>query len=161
MLFRFERIIQAVMKINLADVTLEVTEEHGDLSVDAMWRGDSIGYAYCGLGVSEIEISNIVVKSNVPVPDTFIKKVCSACGIAFTGADMRGNGVGSLLLNRVIEEAKGRGVREIWGSIVQKDLDVSPFLLAWYARHGFVITEPDERCIKGSVKKVQLEVNPI
>lgn len=55
----------------------------------------------------------------------------------------RGNGLGTILLDRIVLLAGTSGVAKIWGGIVQKDMDESPFLLEWYQRHGFSVEAPE------------------
>ena len=147
------------MKINPADVVVEIRDEGDEWFIEALWQGYRIGYAECMI-VSDLEVQlcNIVVENNVPVPDTFVKKLCNAFGCAFSGEDFRGNGIGSLLLDRTISESKLRGCREIWGSIIQKDQETTPFLLEWYTRHGFSILPPDKQCLRNAVQKIQLKI---
>lgn len=55
----------------------------------------------------------------------------------------RGSGLGTMLLDRIMSWAGTSGVTKIWGGIVQKDIDESPFLLEWYQRHGFTVEAPE------------------
>lgn len=49
----------------------------------------------------------------------------------------RGRGLGSLPLGQIVTWGETAGVSEVWGGIVQKGTDETPFLLEWYDRHGF------------------------
>ena len=147
------------MKIDIAAVNVEVVEDANGWVVEAMWQEYRIGQAYCRfLEKSEIQLYDLAVESNVPVPNTFGKKLLNALGAAFTGEDFRGNGVGSLILDRLISESKRRGIAIIWGSVLKDDVERTPFLLEWFKRRGFSISAPDKRCLPNAVKKIQLDL---
>lgn len=50
-------------------------------------------------------------------------------------------GIGSALLARALEYATRAEVRQIIGGVTGADLTVSPFLLKWYEKMGFSISE--------------------
>lgn len=54
--------------------------------------------------------------------------------------NFRRRGLGAHLLPYLIEQAKRRGVRRIEGKLTQSDLVNTPFLPAWYTKHGFRVT---------------------
>ena len=56
----------------------------------------------------------------------------------------RRRGVGSRLLTEFLAICQRRAVREVVGSVVQHDLDATPTLMEWYARHGFKKRVPSE-----------------
>jgi GNAT superfamily N-acetyltransferase len=74
---------------------------------------------------------------------------------------LRGRGIGSRILGRVLTEAEAIGAAEVWGSVVPSDIDRSPLLLQWYERHGFVITNPDHVCIPAAVKKISRQIESL
>jgi GNAT superfamily N-acetyltransferase len=60
-----------------------------------------------------------------------------------TKKNFRGRGLGSLLLELAINYARRRGLRQIRGFVVRKDLAATPWLLDWYSRYGFQIIPND------------------
>jgi len=67
--------------------------------------------------------------------------------------------LGSAMLQIVVEEATRKGAVQIWGVIVDHDVHSAPWLPAWYQKHGFDLSEPDEECtkdLKNAVKKITL-----
>jgi GNAT superfamily N-acetyltransferase len=70
----------------------------------------------------------------------------------------RGRGIGSELLRRVFEKAAELAMHEIWGGVTAKDIGATPFLLAWYERNGFIVSERDDKCIETAVKKISREL---
>lgn len=51
----------------------------------------------------------------------------------------RGRGLGTALLNALIEQARAWSVVAIRGYVRRRDLEAQPHLLDWYARHGFAV----------------------
>ena len=66
----------------------------------------------------------------------------------------RRQGIGTALLQRVLDSADATGVREICGDVTQDDIETCPGLLRWYERHGFVVREPDDQSIRTAAQKV-------
>jgi hypothetical protein len=60
----------------------------------------------------------------------------------------------------VLSEAEKIKVTEVSGSIVKRDIDRTPSLLAWYARHGFTISEPNDEGMENAVKKISIRLTP-
>jgi GNAT superfamily N-acetyltransferase len=56
--------------------------------------------------------------------------------------DYRRRGLGSAMLRVVINQATARGFKSIDGSVTVGDLIASPYLLGWYRKHGFKVTQP-------------------
>jgi len=47
---------------------------------------------------------------------------------------------------------------EIWGSVTQEDIHQTHYLLDWYQRRGFTISNPDEECVHTAAKKIVLKL---
>lgn len=69
-------------------------------------------------------------------------------------ASFRRRGIGSRLLAEVINKAAELEMEQVWGSITADDIATTPYLLAWYKRSGFIISEPDAECIETAAKKI-------
>ena len=69
---------------------------------------------------------------------------------------LKHRGIGSQILDMLIAKARSEGIADIYGSVTQDDIENTPYLIDWYQRHGFVLTEPDQECIPGAKKKIVL-----
>ena len=72
---------------------------------------------------------------------------------------LKHRGIGNQLLDQLVAKAKSEGITEIYGSVTHDDVVRTPYLLAWYQRHGFVITEPDQDCLPNAKVKIVLKLN--
>ena len=75
-----------------------------------------------------------------------------------TGKQYRGRGLGSSLLQHVIDYARRRGLKQIRGFVTTKDLAAGPQLLEWYARHGFQVLENRGRSPASVAARIILEL---
>ena len=48
-------------------------------------------------------------------------------------------GLGTILLQEIIQFAKFRQVKKLQGSLTQQDVSKNPRLIKWYRKHGFQI----------------------
>ena len=120
------------------DISCDVSLDDDNLEVRAFWKQEhEIALADCML----------LPGNAVKLVDIKFDPVCqlSATGIAkifskpIRAADLRGLGIGSRLLELVISESKMVGADEIWGSVVESDLQQNRNLLGWYQQHGFQV----------------------
>ena len=131
----------------------------GDLwDVDAQWHDRQVGYARCTRTAGRLMLGELRVKDNLPVPWPFLDCLRLLLGIPCRRLDFRKQGIGSRLLERILAEAARAGVTEILGSVTQEDIDKTPALLDWYARHGFTVEEPVAACITTAVRKITLKI---
>ncbi|MEA5499433.1 GNAT family N-acetyltransferase [Limnoraphis robusta Tam1] len=56
--------------------------------------------------------------------------------------DYRRKGLGTYLLQYIIDLAKTKGVNKIYGSLTEQDINENPNLINWYKKHGFKIEPP-------------------
>lgn len=68
----------------------------------------------------------------------------------------RQRGLGTQLLQFVINEAQKHGVRKIYGSLVQEDINSNPNLANWYKKHGFQIEDPFDESLPDAVAGISL-----
>ena len=76
--------------------------------------------------------------------------------IVLESEKLKHRGIGSQLLDMLITKARSEGIAVIYGSVTQDDIENTPYLLDWYQRHGFVLTEPDQECNPSAKKKIVL-----
>ncbi len=63
-------------------------------------------------------------------------------GAEFEPMSYRQRGLGTLLLDNVIEHARKLGASSLRGEVFQADVENHPGLLNWYERHGFIQSMP-------------------
>jgi GNAT superfamily N-acetyltransferase len=111
-------------------------DEADDFDIEARIGVVRIGYAWATSEDDRLHLADIRVDEQAP-------EVKSLAGLR--GRSFRGHGIGSELLKRVLHKADTSGIRETWGTVTKADL--TPSLLRWYERNGFVIVDPDEECV--------------
>ncbi len=127
------------VEIDPAEVNIEARRYDRLFFVDATWRGCQAGMAKCVwddhertrllLADLKVEHDKLIEKERLLWPER--------------RANFRRLGIGRRLLREVVRQAPLMGARELFGKIVDLDLEPRPFLLDWYAREGFEIREPD------------------
>ncbi|HRZ13565.1 MAG TPA: GNAT family N-acetyltransferase [Kiritimatiellia bacterium] len=78
--------------------------------------------------------------------------------IVLENSKYKGRGIGRRLLDAFLKTAQESGITEIWGSVTQDDIEQTPYLLDWYARLGFTISDPDEECVHTAAKKIVMKL---
>ena len=118
-----------------------VSEIEGDLAlIFAIWESRTIGRLTGLLDSSAAHLQDVVVEDSMP-----IKRGLSDRLVGRTRArSFRGQGIGSKLLTEFLTICRSRGVTQVIGAVVQRDIDATPGLLDWYARHGFQKRAPSE-----------------
>lgn len=111
-------------------------EDEDDIDLTATCNGRQIGYLRTSRNRDRLRIDDFHVNE-----------------------DHRRHGIGHELLVRLLSEAKHGGIQEVWGSIVDRDLSESPFLLDFYQRHNFELREPDAECLPHATKKIVYRFN--
>ncbi len=137
-------------------ITFQVNE--CDLYIDAMWEGRRIGHLWCTITGKRLKIDDLVVDDHFQIPPRTFESFYSLLGIPRKVISFRRRGIGSDMLDRLIVEASALGVEEVWGSVVEKDVNRSASLLRWYEHRGFTILEPDDECMLAAVKKISRRI---
>ena len=75
-----------------------------------------------------------------------------------TEMNYRNRGLGSALLKLMLDLAKRKGMRTVFGSIVRKDILRNPHLIRWYLNRGFNVTAQFEGCISDAETYIHFEV---
>ena len=119
-------------------------EDCGDFCVEALLNDRQIGYANCAVEPRRIKLCDIRVHDRLEYRRSLIDRLFS--GSQTYVQSFRRCGVGKALLGRVFVEVTRLEATEIWGVVVQSDLQESPFLMDWYQRNGFEISGLDEEC---------------
>lgn len=77
------------------------------------------------------------------------------CGMKNEAHDFQRKNVGTTLIQELLVVSKQRGIRRIYGSIVQKDIEMNPKLLTWYEKRGFKIIQADVENLGNAIKKIE------
>jgi GNAT superfamily N-acetyltransferase len=72
--------------------------------------------------------------------------------------DYRRRGLGTHLLQFAIKKARQRGIKRIYGSLTQKDINNNPSLVKWYKKYGFEILPPSQENIENAVFGISLDL---
>lgn len=140
------------------EASIRVIREDDDLDVEAYLQERRVGHAWCVLEGRRLLIADIRVDDRHLVRWPFCHNLLRRLGVPCRWVSFRGRGIGGRMLKRLLLEAEAIGVEEVWGSVVQSDIDRSPFLIQWYVRHGFAVTEPDGECVNDAVHKISLSM---
>jgi GNAT superfamily N-acetyltransferase len=70
----------------------------------------------------------------------------------------RNRGLGSALLRLMVDLAKRRGMKTVFGSIVRKDILRNPHLIRWYLNRGFNLTTQFQGCIPEAETYIHFEI---
>ena len=57
-----------------------------------------------------------------------------------------------------IKKARQRGIKRIYGSLTQEDINNNPNLVKWYEKHGFAILPPSQENIENAVCGISLDL---
>jgi ribosomal protein S18 acetylase RimI-like enzyme len=70
----------------------------------------------------------------------------------------RRRGLGTHLLQFAIKKARQRGIKRIYGSLTQEDINNNPSLVKWYKKYGFEILPPSQENIENAVFGISLDL---
>jgi hypothetical protein len=73
-------------------------------------------------------------------------------------SNYRNRGLGSELIEILLDLAAGRKGKVIFGSLIKEDIIINPRLLAWYTNRGFTVSGPFPTCIPDAETYVRYEV---
>ena len=127
--------------------------------LDAVCRRRPVAYVRSVRKADRLLLSDIKVDDAVPMPWPVLDEVRILLQIDCPTRSFRRLGIGTLLLTRLIAEAKERGIKEIWGSVTPSDIIASPHLLQWYRKFGFSVENPDGECLAGASWKISLTLS--
>ena len=99
-------------------------------------------------------LGSIEVRDDVVLLNSFASRMLRKIRPSYEFKSFRECGLGSRLILMLVEHCRDQGFNEIYGSVVQSDLDETPRLLSWYRKFGFEALPPDDRCLSGSVSMV-------
>lgn len=117
-----------------------------------------MGHAWCWIEGERLRISDLKVDGRAFIPYPFAHNLLMALCVPPRSRNFRRRGIGDLIMQEVFSEARKAGIRELWGSVMQADIERAPWLLDWYGRLGFAVMEPDAECIPGAARKILMRI---
>jgi ribosomal protein S18 acetylase RimI-like enzyme len=72
--------------------------------------------------------------------------------------DYRRMVLGTHLLQFAIKKARQHGIKRIYGSLTQEDINNNPNLVKWYKKHGFEILPPSQENIENAVFGISMNL---
>lgn len=121
------------------------------------WR---VGYAYCSFDGKVMRLNDILVDDDVVLPPRTLLHALWRILSKPKPLEMRGQGLGTAMLQQVVEETHARGAERIVGLVTPEDRRNNPELLAWYAKHGFVALEQPDKTV-GQWQEIVLTLRPV
>ena len=79
-------------------------------------------------------------------------------GMRNEAPDFRCKGIGTALTSQMLLVAEQQGIKRIYGSIVQSDVDANSNLMQWYEKMGFCTQEPDDECLSHAIHKIEMRL---
>ena len=108
-----------------------------------------IGYANVWVVGSEFKIHDIRLIEPRVLKRTWVDRTLFR---APRITNYRRRGLGTILLQKVIEFAKIHGFESITGDIVAQDATANPRLISWYEKHGFEFTPSGHHKNHGKIR---------
>ncbi len=141
--------------IDDSDVTYEMHLDHGNFLAWAKVGGRRVGdLATVNQGSRVMLLGFVEAYDAVSVSDSVIARLIRKVRPDFKIESFRKRGIGTQLLLMLLAHCRENDIAEIYGSVVQSNLDENPGLLGWYQKHGFEVRSPDSRCLRGAVSMV-------
>ena len=137
---------------------LEFKEQDGGLYW-LIFKGEcKVGYALCrqeeaSLRINDLKITDVYIQPS-PRVFLFLRRIL---GILPVKVSCRRKGLGSALLETIIQWTRQEGLESIVGYLAEFDVKEYPDLHLWYERHGFKYEETPNR--DQFVGKVSLLLN--
>ena len=149
------------MKVNPAQISIKFMDHDGHWIFNAKWKDRRIGYVWCTLEENRLHISDFVVEQALCVPwsPRWLNDLRCFLRIACPRRNFRGLGIGSRLMDVMIDQARRTGIFEAWGSVTMDDIKATKHLLSLYESRGFEVLEPDEECLPNAAKKILLTLD--
>jgi len=150
---------------------LKVVEDSDDsFHIEIRRKGAWAGYAdYQRYPLNtEIVEANIYIRDDSDSPrssldcsnlPTWLKENITVTEIKRDSKNYRHQGLGTKLLDLLIEHAKERMMQRLYGSIMKKDIDKTPGLVGWYEWLGFQRCDPYQGCIANAEVWIFIDLN--
>jgi GNAT superfamily N-acetyltransferase len=141
---------------------IRVLEDSNDFfHVELRQGGQYVGEAKCLVRVPDtMELTDIRIRDDSDPPESTIERIMKIAAESKSNMkSYRRRGIGTALLQLVIDHVRERQLSRICGSIVEKDIERTPNLIEWYEKRGFKKGGPYPGCINKAVAWIQLELS--
>ena len=129
-------------------------DNDGHWYAEAFAGGRRIGKAWATLEGTRLHLAELKVENEQLIPWTGLLRFLRWLRVRPRKMNFRGCGVGLALFDCLLAQSTRAGVTEMWGSVMPNDIRITPFLLSFYKKRGFVILPPDDDCITGAAYKI-------
>lgn len=121
-------------------------------------REKRVGKAYCILKESKsLLLADLIISADAyfeNLQDKFFKLTHW-----FEPTDYRRKGLGSYLLKFIINLAKNQGIKKIYGSLTEQDIEANPNLINWYQKYGFKLEAPTSEEVETAKYRICLDLD--
>lgn len=136
-------------------LTYDVHDDPDFFNVFVMAEGIRVGQLLVErVGANRARLSDVKVMAKYKRRWTLTGMLTNAWRHGFSPIELRNRGMGADLLNRLAEWCENRQIDEVYGSVVQSDLQETPSLPGWYEKRGFNVGPPSGECLPHAVKMV-------
>jgi hypothetical protein len=132
--------------MDLSRLEFVVTAEGTVFDIDGRMDGLRVARAVCVRTGDRLLLGDISLEQDVSPPWPILHRR--------RPRQLERRGIGTALLKRLLQEAEAAGISEIKGSVTLDAIVTQPWLLSWYKKHGFEVTEADAGSLRGSKKMV-------
>jgi predicted N-acetyltransferase YhbS len=134
-------------------------EEDSYFIAKLLYRNNEVGKLHCVLSPPDnLMIGDIIIHSDVIHAPEHLGAALLRRLVEPKPIDYRRRGLGTHLLQFAIKKARQRGIKRIYGSLTQEDINNNPNLVKWYKKHGFEILPPSQENIKEAVLGISLDL---
>ncbi|WP_333265830.1 GNAT family N-acetyltransferase [Microcoleus sp. S36a_B3] len=106
----------------------------------------------------KLMIGNLIIYSDVIHAPEHLGAALLRLVVKPKPIDYRRMGLGTHLLKFAIKKARQRGIKRIYGSLTQKDINNNPNLVRWYKKYGFEILPPSQENIENAAFGISLDL---
>ena len=124
-----------------------------------LYRNSEVGMLQCVLyPPDKLMIGDIIIHGDVIHTPSHLGAALLRLLVKPKPIDYRRMGLGTHLLQFAIKKARQWGIKQIYGSLTQEDINNNPNLVKWYEKHGFAILPPSAENIENTVCGISLNL---
>src|SRR4028119_1779002 len=124
-----------------------------------LYRNSEVGRLECVLyPPDKLVIGDILIRDDVIHAPEHLGAALLRLLVEPKPIDYHRRGLGTYLLQFAIKKARQRGIKRIYGSLTQEDINNNPNLVKWYKKHGFEILSPSQENIENTVFGISMNL---
>ena len=140
-----------------------IVHENSDDFFDAELRYEKewVGKVVCSFRLQDaMVVEDIKIRDDSDPPESGIELILRSTARPESNTrSYRRRGLGTALLKSVIDLAKKKRLKHIYGSIKQKDITITPDLVKYYEKRGFKKGSPYPNCIPNAVAYMYMDLD--